>query len=143
MNFARPRSVLGLILAGFTLVALPLILAVYRGANHVEQLSVQSETLVLYAVQVTRESEQLVELLTDMERYGRQYEVLAETPLLQLYEEKHNAFLAALGTPSTATCRAPTTHPWTPRASPVSATWCNRSPPRTSAPSTSRWSRCR
>jgi two-component system sensor histidine kinase GlrK len=98
MNFARPRSVLGLILAGFTLVALPLILAVYRGANHVEQLSVQSETLVLYAVQVTRESEQLVELLTDMERYGRQYEVLAETPLLQLYEEKHNAFLAALGT---------------------------------------------
>jgi two-component system sensor histidine kinase GlrK len=98
MHLARPKSVLGLILAGFTLVALPLIWGVYRGANHVEQLALHSETLVLHAVQVTRESEQLVELLTDMERYARQYEVLAETPLLQLYEEKNNGFLAALGT---------------------------------------------
>lgn len=98
MNLARPKSVLGLILAGFTLVALPLILAAYRGANHVEQLALQSETLVLYAVQVTRESKQLAELLTAMERYARQYEVLAETPLLELYEEKNSGFLAALGT---------------------------------------------
>lgn len=98
MSFARPKSVLGLLLAGFTLVALPLILAVYRGANHVERLALQSETLVLHAVQLTRESEHLAELLTDMERYARQYEVLAEAPLLQLYEERHNAFLAVLGT---------------------------------------------
>jgi two-component system sensor histidine kinase GlrK len=98
MHLARPKSVLGLILAAFTLVSLPLIWGVYRGANHVEQLALHSETLVLHAVQVTRESKQLVELLTDMERYARQYEVLAETPLLQLYEEKHNGFLAALGT---------------------------------------------
>jgi len=98
MHLARPKSVLGLILAGFTLVSLPLIWGVYRGANHVEQLALESETLVLYAVQVTRESEQLVELLTDMERYARQYKILAETPLLQLYEEKNNSFLAALGT---------------------------------------------
>lgn len=98
MHLARPKSVLGLILAGFTLVSLPLIWGVYRGANHVEQLALHSETLVLHAVQVTRESEQLVELLTDMERYARQYEVLAETPLLQLYEEKNNGFLAALST---------------------------------------------
>lgn len=98
MNPARPKSVLGLILAGFTLVALPLIWSVYRGANDVEQLALQSETLVLHAVQVTRESEQLVELLTDMERYARQYEILAESPLLELYEEKNNGFLAALST---------------------------------------------
>ncbi len=98
MKLPRPRSLLGLILAGFTLVALPLIWAVYRGANHVEELAVQSEALVLHAVQVTRESKQLVDLLTDMERYARQYEVLAETPLLQLYEEKDNGFLAALNT---------------------------------------------
>ena len=98
MHLARPKSVLGLILAGFTLVSLPLIWGVYRGANHVEQLALQSETLVLYAVQVTRESEQLVELLTDMERHARQYQILAETPLLQLYEEKNNSFLGALGT---------------------------------------------
>ena len=98
MKLPRPRSVLGLILAGFTLVALPLIWAVYRGANHVEQLAVQSEALVLHAVQVTRESKQLVELLTDMERYARQYEILAEAPLLQLYEGKNNGFLAALNT---------------------------------------------
>jgi two-component system sensor histidine kinase GlrK len=90
--------VLGLILAGFTLVALPLILAVYRGTNLVEQLALQSESLVLHAVQLTRESEQLAELLTDMERYARQYEILAEAPLLELYEEKNNAFLGALGT---------------------------------------------
>ena len=98
MNPARPRSVLGLTLAGFTLVALPLIWAVYRGANHVEQLALQSETLVVHAVQVTRESEQLVELLTDMERNARQYEVLAEAPLVDLYGEKHAGFVAALGT---------------------------------------------
>ncbi len=98
MNLARPRSVLGLTLAGFAMVALPLIWAVYRGANHVEQLALHSETLVLHAVQVTREGEQLVELLTDMERNARQYEILAETPLLELYQEKNDAFLAALAT---------------------------------------------
>ena len=98
MNPARPRSVLGLTLAGFTLVALPLIWAVYRGANHVEQLALESEGLVVHAVQVTRESEQLVELLTDMERNARQYEILAEAPLLDLYREKHAAFVAALDT---------------------------------------------
>ncbi len=98
MNLARPRSVLGLTLAGFTLVALPLIWAVYRGANHVEQLALQSEALVVHAVQVTRESEQLVELLTDMERHARQYEILAEAPLLKLYEEKHASFIATLST---------------------------------------------
>ena len=98
MNLARPRSVLGLLLAGFTLVSLPLIWAGYRGANHVEQLADQSEALVLHAVQVTRESEQLVELLTAMERNARQYEILAEASPLKLYEKKNDRFLATLGT---------------------------------------------
>ena len=98
MNLARPRSVLGLLLAGFTLVSLPLIWAGYQGANHAEQLAAQSEALVLHAVQVTRESEQLVELLTAMERNARQYEILAEPSPLKLYKEKNDGFLATLGT---------------------------------------------
>ena len=98
MSVTRPKSVLGLILIGFTLVALPLIWAVYRGAGYVEQLALQSEGLVLHAVQVTRESKQLIEQLTAMERHARQYEVLGEAPLVQLFEEKHARFTGALAT---------------------------------------------
>lgn len=95
-TLARPRSVLGLVLVGFTLVALPLTWAVYRGAGYVEQLALQSEGLVLHAVQVTRESKQLLDQLTAMERNARQYEILGEASLAQLYEDKHARFKGAL-----------------------------------------------
>jgi len=87
---------LGLILAGFALVVLPLMWAVYRGSAYVDQLAAQSESLVLHAVQVTRESKQLAEHITAMERNARQYAVLGEADLLALYEEAHTRFASAL-----------------------------------------------
>jgi two-component system sensor histidine kinase GlrK len=87
---------LGLILTGFGLVALPLVVAVVLAVVYVDRLALQSERLVLQGVQVTLESELLAEQITGMERTARQYQVMRDPKLLDLYAEKHAQFLATL-----------------------------------------------
>lgn len=89
-----PRSILGLVLIGFLLVTLPLFVSVAGGVYYVDELVLRSERLVTQGIQVTRTSELLVELIRDMERNARQYQVLAEPALLELYQEKHDLFAA-------------------------------------------------
>ncbi|MDX1430987.1 MAG: ATP-binding protein [Gammaproteobacteria bacterium] len=93
---ARPRSVLGLLVIGFTLVAVPLIWAVYEGARYVEQLARQSEALVLHSVQVTRESRRIDALIGEMERNAALYIVLNDVQLLASYDEKLTRFRGSL-----------------------------------------------
>ena len=87
---------LGLVLIGFSLVALPLIVAVIRAVVYVDQLADQSERLVLQSVQVTRETELLAELISDMESNARQYRRLGNPALVELYNEKQTRFLETL-----------------------------------------------
>ncbi len=98
MRIARPKSVLGLILVGFALVALPLIVGILRAANYVESLTARNEQLVLQGLHVGRTTEELTEQITDLERNARQYQALGDTDLLSLYEERHTRFLLSLRT---------------------------------------------
>jgi two-component system sensor histidine kinase GlrK len=85
----HPRSIRNLILLGFSLVALPLVCALVYTAFYVEKLVVQSQETVLQAMRATQSSNQLVDLITDMERNARQFQVLNDKSLLKLYAENH------------------------------------------------------
>ncbi len=80
-----PRSFLKLLVIGFTLVALPLILALVNTAVSVDQLSRRSQQTVYQAVQATQSSRRLAELLTTMERAARQMVILGDRSLLDSY----------------------------------------------------------
>jgi two-component system sensor histidine kinase GlrK len=67
-----PRSFLGLLLAGFTLVALPLVGALAYSAWHTEQLAEQSRNAVYSAAQAARASRSLVNRIGSIERLARQ-----------------------------------------------------------------------
>lgn len=92
-HFSHPRSFFGLIIAGFSLVALPLIVALVTGAFYVDRLTNQSQEAVYRAVQATQMSRSLVEHVSTMERHIRQYLVLHDPQLVNLYEERHQLYV--------------------------------------------------
>ncbi len=96
MRPTRPRTLTGLLILGFALVALPLIIAVVRAAFAMNQLARESETLVQVGVEATRLSQSVLEQLRDLERGARLYQVLGNPDLLSLYESNQKTFLAEL-----------------------------------------------
>ena len=91
-----PRSVLGLVLIGFSLVALPLLFASFRAGIAVDDLAARSQRLVMQGVRVTRVNERLAEQITDMERYARQYYVVGDRALWGLFLENKASFSETL-----------------------------------------------
>lgn len=89
----RPKSFFQFVLIGFTLVMLPMVVAVINGGYHVENLFVQSEIAVYRAAQASQMSRALVAQITDMERNARQYQVLKDKALLITYANRHAQFL--------------------------------------------------
>jgi len=81
----RPRSINGLILLGFGLVTLPLLVAIVWAAFQMDLLARDSEKLVLVGVEATRLSQEMVELIPDLERTARLYSVLGNKDLVPLY----------------------------------------------------------
>ena len=98
MKLSRPKSMLGLILIGFSLVALPLAVSVIQALVYVDRLAQQSERLVMRSIHVTRQNQLLAEQITALERNARQYLVLNDPELLALYEEKQLRFVFTLDT---------------------------------------------
>ena len=93
MKFYRPKSILRLILTGFSLVALPLIIALVFATISVDRLVKQSQHALVQSVLATQGSQALVEALTAMERNARQYQVLGDKVLFEVYEENHQKFI--------------------------------------------------
>lgn len=92
----RPRSITGLLLSSFVVVALPLIVAIVFSVIYVDRLTDQSERLVLQGVEVTRYSKRLSSLLIAMERSARQYDVLGNGELIQRFERQAVDFSSIL-----------------------------------------------
>jgi len=67
-----PRSFLGLLLAGFSLVALPLVGALVYSAWNTERLAEQSRSAVFSASQAARASRSLVNRIDSIERLAQQ-----------------------------------------------------------------------
>jgi two-component system sensor histidine kinase GlrK len=93
MKFYRPKSILRLLLVGFLLVALPLIAALVLATLSVDRLVIHSQHALLQGVLVTQGTQVLVEAITAMERNARQYQVLGDKVLFDVYEENHTKFV--------------------------------------------------
>ncbi len=87
-----PRSFLGLLLAGFTLVALPLVGALAYSAWNTERLVGQSRSAVFNAADAARASRSLFERIGAIERLAQQVAVLDDVEVLQSYARVHRAF---------------------------------------------------
>ncbi len=98
MRFARPRSLSGLLLIGFSLVAVPLFFAVVNAAVQIRSLADESKTLVRQGVEITRHNQVLSELIPAMERAARLYQakVLSRSDFLDVFREKYLHFFATM-----------------------------------------------
>jgi len=92
MRLTYPRSFLSLLLIGFTIVAAPLLFALFSNALAFERLAGLSEQAVHSAVKVTQASRSLVATVTSLERSARQYAVAGEASFLEAYRA-HRATL--------------------------------------------------
>src|SRR5688500_9650502 len=89
---AYPRSFLGLLLTGFTLVAAPLVGALAYSAWHTERLAEQSRKAVFSASQAARASRSLVNRIGSIERLAQQLAVLEAPEISADYVRLHGSF---------------------------------------------------
>jgi two-component system sensor histidine kinase GlrK len=76
MLLPRPRSLNGLILVGFGLVALPLLVAVVWALVSLDRLAEHSEELIVSGVAAAENNRALAQQVASFERLARQYLVL-------------------------------------------------------------------
>jgi two-component system sensor histidine kinase GlrK len=96
-SFSYPRSFLGLLLAGFTLVALPLVAALAYSAWNTERLAGQSRTAVFNASQAARASRSLLERLGAIERLAQQVAALDDPEFTAAFARVHRSFKSLAG----------------------------------------------
>src|SRR5688572_6340700 len=87
-----PRSFLGLLLTGFTLVAVPLVGALAYSAWNTERLAEQSRSAVFSASQAARASRSLVNRIGSIERLAQQVATLEDSELAADYRRVHGSF---------------------------------------------------
>jgi two-component system sensor histidine kinase GlrK len=97
MRITYPRSFLSLLLIGFSIVAAPLLFALFSNALAFERLAGLSEQAVHSAVKVTQASRSLLGVITALERSARQYAVAGETTFLEAYRTHRANFLKVTG----------------------------------------------
>ena len=87
-----PRSFLGLLLTGFTLVAVPLVGALAYSAWNTERLAEQSRSAVFSASQAARASRSLVNRIGSIERLAQQVATMEDSELAADYRRVHGSF---------------------------------------------------
>ncbi|MCB1692908.1 MAG: HAMP domain-containing histidine kinase [Pseudomonadales bacterium] len=90
-------TIASLVIVGFAATALPLIVALASGAIQVNALTRQGERTVVDSVGVARSTEFVADQLTSMERNARQYVVVGDQALLDLFTQKYTRLSEALG----------------------------------------------
>jgi two-component system, NtrC family, sensor histidine kinase GlrK len=96
MRIPRPKSLNGLILVGFGLVALPLLLAVVWALVSLDRLAAQSEQLIINGVAATENNRALAQQVDSLERLARQYLVLRANDSIALMRQDQQAIEATL-----------------------------------------------
>src|SRR6188508_2122895 len=94
IRFTYPKSFLSLLLIGFSIVAAPLVFALFTNVMAFEKLAAISEQAVHSAVRVTQASRSLLPAITSLERSARQYAVAGERTFLDAYTTNRAAFVA-------------------------------------------------
>jgi two-component system sensor histidine kinase GlrK len=88
-NF-RPRSLTGLILLGFVIVALPALLGTISAAIEMRNLSAASERLVVNGVAATQYTQALVRQVSSLERTARLYQIIPRPALLDTFRQNRD-----------------------------------------------------
>ena len=96
MRIQRPRSLNGLLLVGFGLVALPLLIAVIWALVNLDRVAEQSERLVFTGVTAAENNRRLEEQLGTLERVARQFQVLRNPETVQIMRDDLDALLNLL-----------------------------------------------
>ena len=110
MRFRRPKSLSGLLVIGFALVAVPLLLAVVYATIQMRHLARDSEDLVRHGVEATRHTQALFQSVTALERTALLYQVLGDEKLKAVFARHRAEFDTSLATlermqPEAATLR--------------------------------------
>src|ERR1700675_3381769 len=96
MRFPRPKSLSGLMLIGFTIVAAPLLFAIVNAAVQMNRLSVRSQQLVVTGMQGTRNNQRMFEEIGALERQARLYQIIGSADLLDVYARHHTRLITAI-----------------------------------------------
>src|SRR5208337_3723741 len=94
MRMPRPKSLSGLMLVGFTIVAAPLLFAIVNAAVQMNRLSIRSQQLVIHGMQGTRNNQRMFEEIGALERTARLYQIIGNADLRDTYA-RNNARLVA------------------------------------------------
>jgi two-component system sensor histidine kinase GlrK len=97
MRLPRPKSLSGLMLVGFTIVAAPLLFAIVNAAVQMNRLSNRSEQLVIHGMQGTRNNQSMFEEIGALERTARLYQIIGNSELLEVYERNHRRLGYTIG----------------------------------------------
>src|SRR6267154_2953078 len=97
MRLPRPKSLSGLMLIGFTVVAAPLLFAIVNAAVQMNRLSNRSEQLVVHGMQGTRNNQSMFEEIGALERSARLYQIIGNAELLEGYSRNHARLAATIG----------------------------------------------
>ncbi|HEX7557831.1 MAG TPA: histidine kinase dimerization/phospho-acceptor domain-containing protein, partial [Usitatibacter sp.] len=98
MRITYPRSFLSLLLIGFSIVAAPLIFALFTNALAFEKLAGLSEQAVHSAVKATQASRSLLAVIALLDRSARQYAIAGEATFLDAYRANRATFLGLTAT---------------------------------------------
>ena len=92
----RPRSLSGLILLGFVVVALPLLFGTINAAIEMRNLSTASERLVTNGVAATQYTQAIVRQVASLERTARLFQILRRDALLETFRQNHQLLMQTL-----------------------------------------------
>lgn len=92
------RSMLTLVIAGFAIVAAPLLVAVVVGSLHLDRLTLRSERLVRDAVELARAETALTDGLLQLERNARQYRIVGREELREVFLQRREQLRETLDT---------------------------------------------
>src|ERR1700755_3199064 len=88
MQWARPKSLSGLMPLGVALIAVPLLGAVLTAALQIRELADTGQKIVIEGVTAARASQDLFSQIVSLERTARLYDVLNEPADLDLYRRQ-------------------------------------------------------
>ena len=92
----RPRSLSGLILIGFAVVALPLLIGTISAAVEIRSLTTASERLVAKGVAATQYTQAIVRQVSSLERTARLFQILRRDSLLETFRQNHELLVRTI-----------------------------------------------
>ena len=97
MRLGRPKSLSGLLLIGFVLVAIPLLIAFAITTIQMRRLTEQSEALLRRGVDATRHTQELFPEVAELERRARLYQAVGDAKEKSDFQQQYRSFGRILG----------------------------------------------